>query len=204
MKTTIKRSKFLKHTLLHHPCYALSAIDTNCIGGSMLNYKILLIAAAVLALTGCHKQVKPPSYIEVPPTKPMQPPVEHINLTSDTLFRFNASGAQDLLPSGRAKLDEIARGLQSRYVSIQNIELVGHTDRLGQAEYNYNLGMKRAKTVYDYLRSRGIPANAMSYKSAGENQPVTDGCVNVTPRSSLIQCLQPDRRVSIAIQGVKR
>lgn len=176
----------------------------------MLNYKAALVTAIMLALVGCHKQAKVPSYIEVQPTKPTKPmkpipqPVEYINLTSDTLFQFNASGAQDLLPAGRAKLDEIAQGLKSRYVSIQSIELVGHTDRLGQAEYNYNLGMKRARTVYDYLQARGIPANAMSYKSAGENQPVTDGCFNVTPRASLIQCLQPDRRVTIAIQGVKR
>lgn len=170
----------------------------------MLNYKILLLIASVLALAGCHKQVKPPSYIEVPPTQPGSPPVDYINLTSDTLFKFNGSSSNDLLPAGRAKLDEIAQGLKARYVSIQHIELVGHTDRLGQAQYNYNLGMKRAKTVYDYLHSRGIPTTIMSYKSAGENQPVTDGCTNVSPRANLIQCLQPDRRVSIGIQGVKR
>ncbi len=176
----------------------------------MLNYKAAFVTAIMLALVGCHKQAKVPSYIEVQPTKPTKPmqpvpqPVEYINLTSDTLFRFNGSSSSDLLPAGRAKLDEIAQGLKARYVSIQSIELVGHTDRLGQAEYNYTLGMKRAKTVYDYLRSRGIPANIMSYKSAGENQPVTDGCPNVSPRASLIQCLQPDRRVSIGIQGNKR
>ena len=158
----------------------------------------------MLALVGCHKQSNSPPYVEVPPSSVTPPEVEYINLTADTLFKFNGSTAKDLLPAGRTKLDDVAKGLQTRYVSIDKIELVGHTDRLGKTEYNYNLGMKRAKTIYDYLYSRGVPANIMSYKSAGENQPVTDGCMNVTPRSSLIQCLQPDRRVTIAIQGKKR
>ena len=169
----------------------------------MLNYKTVCITAVMLALVGCQKHTKPPSYVEVPPTQ-VSPSVEYINLTADTLFKFNGSSAKDLLPAGREKLDEVARGLQSRYVSIDKIELVGHTDRLGKVDYNYNLGMKRAKTVYDYLYSRGVPANIMSYASAGEKQPITDGCMNVAPRAKLIQCLQPDRRVSIAIQGMKR
>ena len=169
-----------------------------------MNYKTLFVAATLLALVGCHKQTKAPSYIEVAPTKPIPQQVEYINLTSDTLFHFNASSTADLLPAGRNKLNEVAHALKNGYVSIQSIELVGHTDRLGQADYNYTLGMKRAKTVHDYLISRGVPANLMSYKSAGENQPVTNGCANVAPRAQLITCLQPDRRVSIAIQGTKR
>lgn len=170
----------------------------------MLNYKAVFVSTIMLALVGCHQQTKPPSYIEVPPTKPTPQPTEYINLTSDTLFKFNASGPQDLLPAGRTKLNEVAGAIQAGYVSIQSIELVGHTDRLGKAEYNYSLGMKRAKTVYDYLQARGIPANVMSYKSAGENQPVTNGCQGVAPRAKLIECLQPDRRVTIGIMGIKK
>ena len=168
----------------------------------MLNYKAVFITALMLALAGCQKQTKAPAYIEVAPEQPMQS--EYINLTSDTLFKFNASGKNDLLPTGKAKLDEVAQAIQNGYISIESIELVGHTDRLGKAEYNYTLGMKRAKTVHDYLISRGVSAGILSYKSAGENQPVTNGCQGVTPRAKLIECLQPDRRVTVAISGVKK
>lgn len=169
----------------------------------MCNYKAILFAASVVALVGCHQQAKSPSYVEVPPIQSIPQAVEQINLTSDTLFKFNTAHMAALTPTGRAKLDELVHALNKGYISLQSVELVGHTDRLGKAEYNYNLGMQRAKSVHDYLISRGVPDNVISYKSVGENQPVSNGCAQVTPRAKLIQCLQPDRRVSVTVRGMK-
>ena len=39
----------------------------------------------------------------------------------------------------------------------------GHADERGTREYNLALGARRAQTVRDYLISRGIAANRMSY-----------------------------------------
>lgn len=164
----------------------------------MCNYQAIILATTVAALAACQPHVKPP-------TPPIDPPtVEHINLTSDTLFEFNRADSSDLTPSGRTQLNQVAETLTKRYMQLESIELIGHTDRLGRADYNYNLGMQRAKTVYDYLVERGVPAQVISYKSAGENDPVTQGCPEVTPRAQLIQCLQPDRRVSIHVRGIKK
>ena len=169
----------------------------------MCNYKAILFAASVVGLVGCHQQAKSPSYVEVPPIQSIPQALEQINLTSDTLFKFNTAHMAALTPTGRAKLDELVYALNKGYISLQSVELVGHTDRLGKAEYNYHLGMQRAKSVHDYLISRGVPADVISYKSAGENQPVSNGCAQVTPRAKLIQCLQPDRRVSVTVRGMK-
>ena len=138
------------------------------------------------------------------PVPPPPPPPEYINLAADTLFKFDKFKAEDLLPAGRAKLDEVANVIRNGYVSVSAIELIGHTDRLGSDQYNYTLGMNRAKTVREYLVTRGVSPAILTHSSSGESQPVTDGCQGVTPRAKLIECLQPDRRVTVAISGVKK
>lgn len=55
-----------------------------------------------------------------------------------------------------------------------NIEIQGHTDNVGSIEYNRKLSYERAKTVYDLLISKGIPAVRMTYKGYGESKPVAD------------------------------
>ncbi|PIE47496.1 MAG: hypothetical protein CSA42_02720 [Gammaproteobacteria bacterium] len=127
---------------------------------------------------------------------------EEINLSADALFKFDRYKVADLLPKGRTTLDELADKLTNGYAEIKQIDLVGHTDRLGSEQYNDKLGLNRAKTVKAYLASKGVTA-PMNVKSAGELQPVTDGCQGVSPRSALKACLQPDRRVVVNIFGVK-
>lgn len=48
----------------------------------------------------------------------------------------------------------------------------GHADERGTREYNYALGARRAQTVYDFMISRGIPANRMRVVSYGKERPI--------------------------------
>ena len=125
---------------------------------------------------------------------------ERINLSADALFRFNQSDAADMLPEGKATLDRLAENLVSRQAHIDSITLTGHTDRLGSEQYNYNLGLRRAQTVKDYLQSKGVQA-PISVASAGESQPVTTTCTGTRATAALKACLQPDRRVTVDISG---
>jgi outer membrane protein OmpA-like peptidoglycan-associated protein len=52
------------------------------------------------------------------------------------------------------------------------IELSGHTDTQGSAEYNQQLSQNRAKAVVDYLVSMGIAAKRFEYKGYGETRPI--------------------------------
>jgi outer membrane protein OmpA-like peptidoglycan-associated protein/tetratricopeptide (TPR) repeat protein len=52
------------------------------------------------------------------------------------------------------------------------IEIGGHTDSMGSADYNEALSKTRARNVYDYLISKGIDKNRLSYKGYGESQPI--------------------------------
>ena len=137
---------------------------------------------------------------EAPVAQPVvaEPQVERINLSADALFRFNQSDAADMLPEGKATLDRLAENLVSRQAHIDSIALTGHTDRLGSEQYNYNLGLRRAQTVKNYLQDKGVQA-PISVASAGESQPVTTACTRAT--AALKACLQPDRRVTVDISG---
>ena len=68
------------------------------------------------------------------------------------------------------ELDKLVAYLSSN----QNlkIEIGGHTDNQGNDEYNMNLSLERAKSVYNYLISKGISADRMSYKGYGETKPI--------------------------------
>ena len=129
-----------------------------------------------------------------------EPQVERINLSADALFRFNQSDAADMLPEGKATLDSLAENLVSRQAHIDSIALTGHTDRLGSEQYNYNLGLRRAQTVKNYLQDKGVQA-PISVASAGESQPVTTACTGTRATAALKACLQPDRRVTVDISG---
>ena len=128
---------------------------------------------------------------------------EVLNLSADALFKFDGSSLNDLLPQGRVELDNLASNINNVYSQVNKIHLIGHTDRLGSDAYNYQLGSKRAQTVRNYLSARGIPNHVISYSSQGESQALTDGCYTIKNKQALQQCLQPDRRVTVEITGVK-
>lgn len=132
------------------------------------------------------------------------PAPQVITLGADALFKFDGSMLNDLLPTGASELQQLASTIKSNYINIQSIQVIGHTDRLGDDGYNLQLGLDRARTVAEYLTRMGIPHQVMNITSAGERQPVTDGCFSHAGKTSLKNCLQPDRRVVVKIIGIKK
>lgn len=55
------------------------------------------------------------------------------------------------------------------------VEIEGHCDERGTNEYNMALGMKRAQSARDYLRSLGIAVERLAPKSYGEELPLDPG-----------------------------
>jgi len=54
------------------------------------------------------------------------------------------------------------------------VEIGGHTDNVGQKDYNLTLSENRAKSVYDYIVSKGISKERLSYKGYGMTKPIVD------------------------------
>ncbi|PNK60987.1 OmpA family protein [Psychrobacter sp. FDAARGOS_221] len=129
---------------------------------------------------------------------------ERINLSADALFAFDKWQTQDMLPQGRNELDALAAKL-SEYQQMGKAQIIitGHTDHLGDDMYNMNLSQLRAQTVRSYLASRGINPDAMLAVGAGETQPVTQ-CSTGLSREQEINCLQPNRRVTLDVTVIQQ
>ncbi|MEW7107538.1 OmpA family protein [Acinetobacter baumannii] len=139
--------------------------------------------------------------------KEATPTIEHtsvIQLSADTLFKFEGSTLNDLLPKGRQEVTDLASKISQGYVSVSAIKLTGHTDRLGNHNYNQKLAQSRADTVRNLLIQNGVADSVISTASMGETQPVTDGCPNAKSQEALKTCLQPDRRVTVEITGISK
>jgi hypothetical protein len=52
------------------------------------------------------------------------------------------------------------------------VEVQGHTDAVGSADYNYQLGLRRAEAVRKALVNNGVRGDRMSLGSLGESQPL--------------------------------
>ena len=133
-----------------------------------------------------------------PPVKPSAD-AQRYTIGADALFAFDKSGAGDINAEGRRKLDEFADKVKT-FDHLKAIRITGHTDRLGGSAYNQRLSQERAETVRSYLIGRGVSAGVMSAQGAGETAPVQQ-CSDNLPRNQLIQCLKPNRRVEIEVEG---
>jgi len=49
----------------------------------------------------------------------------------------------------------------------------------------------------------GIQSSVFEIEGLGRREPVTTGCSAKLTRADLIACLQPDRRVTVEVTGLK-
>lgn len=52
-----------------------------------------------------------------------------------------------------------------------HLSIIGHADEKGSSNYNYELGLKRAETVRDYLVAQNVSVERISVQSFGETVP---------------------------------
>lgn len=81
-------------------------------------------------------------------------------------FDFDKSTLQD---ESMPELQRLVRFLEKN--PDLNFELHGHTDNVGDANYNLNLSKERANTVRDYLVKSGIDANRIKTQGFGMTKP---------------------------------
>ncbi len=78
----------------------------------------------------------------------------------------------DLKSESSLELDKLVRFLDTN--PTVKIELEGHTDNVGDKTSNQVLSENRARSVYEYLISKGVDRTRLSYNGYGESQPVAD------------------------------
>lgn len=129
------------------------------------------------------------------------PAPQRVSFSADTLFGFDKATVR---PEGKAELDKFSSQLGG--TSYQSISVEGHTDRLGSTGYNQTLSEERAASVKNYLVTNGqVDPALVSAVGKSESQPVTapGDCSDKQSRAQLINCLQPDRRVEVEVNGTR-
>ena len=122
--------------------------------------------------------------------------LKKINLSTDALFAFDQT---IMLPQGRAKVAKQVQEILKMGVQVEQIRIIGHTDRLGTDSYNDKLSLNRAIAVSNFIKQQGIQIPIIT-EGRGEKEPVIE-CHDKQALSKLIACLQPNRRVSIELMG---
>jgi len=123
-----------------------------------------------------------------------------VTLVWSESFDFNRV---QLSPEVRAKIDSDVMPKLKDFAEIRYINVNGHSDLLGSPTYNQQLSEKRAEVVRAYLVAQGASAEKIEVFGYGKTLPITS-CRGERGRRAMIECLAPNRRVQIEVQGTLR
>ena len=98
-----------------------------------------------------------------------------------------------LSPKGIALMDEKIAEARDMLSRASFVEVVGHTDDVGDDAYNMALSEERAKSVRNYLVTKGLDPNKVVTTGKGESMPIAS---NSTPEGRA-----ENRRVQILTLG---
>jgi outer membrane protein OmpA-like peptidoglycan-associated protein len=100
--------------------------------------------------------------------------LERINIGRSLVLNniFFETGSSTLLKESFVELNTLV-GLLNENPKLR-VEIGGHTDNVGNAEYNMNLSQHRADAVKNYLVEKGIEANRLQSKGYGFSKPIAD------------------------------
>lgn len=109
----------------------------------------------------------------------------------------------ELTADNKKELDEFLDKEVKPLTTVGAVIITGHTDRIGSEKYNKKLSEKRALAAKDYIVSKGIDQKLIFWEGKGPKQPipVTKFCDNKMKRAQLIECLAPNRRVTVEVVG---
>jgi outer membrane protein OmpA-like peptidoglycan-associated protein len=113
-----------------------------------------------------------------------------LTLEEPILFDFDSDR---LKPEAREALDDIAEVLA--YYPDAPVQVLGHTDDQGSADYNLGLSQRRADAVAQALTERGIPTDRLTAEGRGLTEPVASN----DDEEGRAQ----NRRVEVLIEGVE-
>jgi outer membrane protein OmpA-like peptidoglycan-associated protein len=91
-------------------------------------------------------------------------------VAAELVYLFDL-GSTKLNKDVEAKLANLAANLKANNKNVQ-IEIQGHTDSIGTARWNQEVGKARAESVRTFLYTQGVALNRMSAVSLGESTPV--------------------------------
>ncbi len=124
-----------------------------------------------------------------PDSKPQRVEVTNDQIVIKQRINFT-TGKSSILPDSYGVLDDVAAVMKDS--PNLRVEIGGHTDNVGDDTLNQRLSKSRADAVFEYLLSKGVPAQRMITVGYGETRPID---TNMTDSGRL-----NNRRVEFLIQ----
>ena len=142
-----------------------------------------------------------------PAAKPKKP--DPLNITEKIELQNMPFDQAVLTDDNKKELAEFLKELRTANkartaATFGAVVVTGHTDRLGSIPYNMKLSEKRAVVAKDHLVSvEKVDPKLIFWEGKGPKQPipVTKFCDNKMARKQLIECLGPNRRVTVEVVG---
>src|SRR6266700_276301 len=113
-----------------------------------------------------------------------------LNMPGNVTFR---TGSADLNAQFFKVLDGVAQVAKKYDKTI--IEIAGHTDNVGGADYNRQLSQRRASAVAEHLMSKGVSEQRIMTAGGGEEHPIAS--------NSTEQGRAANRRVEVTLAPLK-
>lgn len=130
--------------------------------------------AAALPTTKAEKPItEAAAAVKAPAPAITQETISRAAVTQEALVLKNVLfdfGQANLRPESKKELNRLLDLLRQN--PDLSIELLGHTDSVGSSDYNLNLSLERALTVYKYLLHEGIEPPRLSCSGLGKTQPI--------------------------------
>lgn len=83
------------------------------------------------------------------------------------------TNSDKIKPESYPDLDRVVTFMNDTVPSAQGV-VEGHTDSVGNDDYNLKLSQRRADAVRKYLVDKGVAGSRLTAKGLGETQPVAD------------------------------
>ena len=145
---------------------------------------------------------------EAPKPAAKKPKPQMLNVEQKIELQGMPFAKAEMTAENKTELDKFLAGLRKATkargpVTFGAVVVTGHTDRIGSLKYNMKLSERRAVVVKDYLVAKGVDQKVIFWEGKGPKQPipVTKFCDNKMKRKQLIECLAPNRRVTVEVVG---
>jgi OOP family OmpA-OmpF porin len=116
-------------------------------------------------------------------------PMRTVTIGGDAFFDTNKATFRKEAQPELEKISERVR----RVSSVESVQIIGHTDNTGAADYNQKLSEQRAATVKDFLVKNGVDPSKITILGKGQSSPIAD---NATTEGRA-----KNRRVDVMVKG---
>jgi len=151
------------------------------------------VAALVAPIPPPPPAPAPAPVIVAPRPLPPQP----FEFQANVLFNHDRHQLDQARAMTLERLDAaIARSREPGSTLVQ-VQLIGHADRTGKADYNMALAQSRVQTVSRLLQDKGIAAAQITTAVRGDREQVSACAGKYRSRAEALECLLPNRRVEV-------